>query len=176
MRRLARILLNAVTMLSLVLFVATVALWVRSYWRGDYIRFVRPGRPNAESFFAHLVLGQGGAGIQVGLLSPEWAGRVWPERWDWKIKDQAPIGYADDWSANRWGFSIEARDDFSVFRSRIVVFPLWLPTLLLALLPLARLVRLVRRRHKPGLCPDCGYDLRASKDRCPECGRPISSA
>ena len=59
-----------------------------------------------------------------------------------------------------------------VFKYQCVAVPLWLPTLMTLIPPLTVcrrwLVRLGRRRR--GLCPDCGYDLRATPDHCPECG------
>jgi hypothetical protein len=56
--------------------------------------------------------------------------------------------------------------------TRMLVFPHWFATTLLALLPASRFAHWLRtgRRRTQGHCPSCGYDLRATPDRCPECG------
>lgn len=56
-----------------------------------------------------------------------------------------------------------------------VLVPFWMLATVFAMLPAAHAAILVRRRRRrrraaDGRCVRCGYDLRASPERCPECG------
>ena len=56
-----------------------------------------------------------------------------------------------------------------------VIMPLWL-LLTLAAIPTAILWLRDRRTVEPGCCRQCGYDLRASKKTCPECGAAVAES
>jgi hypothetical protein len=83
------------------------------------------------------------------------AGRVWP--------------HLGGFGAGR----VTHRPADEIFGSAsILMFPAWLGVALLLPLPAWRLRAELRqrRRDRAGRCVRCEYDLRATPDRCPECG------
>lgn len=59
-----------------------------------------------------------------------------------------------------------------------IMVPAWFCIVVTGILPAHALRGYLRRRRlareRSGLCMYCGYDLRASKERCPECGAEFS--
>ena len=95
--------------------------------------------------------------------------------------DGLPMGF----SAGAMGFFVEDEKDFAIDASRhdlwvgkviYLSVPYWFAWLMW--LPLILYARRRWQQHQrlarvgQGLCVTCGYDLRATPDRCPECGTP----
>jgi len=83
------------------------------------------------------------------------------------------LGYpgAVPWGSPEWyyGYARELKLPFRILMRYTAIVPtLWLISFLLRL-------RRQRRRVLQQLCLNCGYDLRASSEQCPECGQPIPS-
>ena len=182
-----RRLFNFLAILSLLCCLATVALWVRSYWRADAYWQRKPGEM-ADQYFGIRVMP--GRVVFFSLRSPpdpsnqlkDWARHPpvqLPSYAYWADKDRP---FDSRWlKRSRFlGFGFSRYDntrDYASSGVEVVTlsnvwFPHWFPALLFAILPTIRLVKILRtrRRHRAGLCPTCGYDLRATPERCPECG------
>jgi hypothetical protein len=67
---------------------------------------------------------------------------------------------------------VSLRRSGSPFRTTVFAVPIWLLAAITLIAPLMWLERMRRQRlhRRKGLCRACGYDLRATPDRCPECG------
>ena len=167
-----RRLLNLLTAVSLLLCVAVCVLWVRSDSREDYFWWRAPSEHPAQ-----LVASRGRMVFHWGVVPlPN--------------TDGAPPGLLAHTTepAHRTGNFDVVPDDLDLsfagfgaaiqMKSGCLVLPCWFVAVVAALAPGWWSVRRdqCRLRRLGVLCAVCGYDLRATPDRCPECGGQVTAA
>jgi hypothetical protein len=178
-----RHLFNFLTALSLLLCVAVCVLWVRSYFITD--EFVRIRQRGLD----HRIESGGG---RLAWMEFDWRGidRSFleaPEFGAWHYLADDPATSLSSLLLNdpglraRWfsvaGFAVAGGvPSDPVEPSRAVAVPHWFVALVLAFGPGLEILHRLRRRTRLGLCPRCGYDMRATPDRCPECGAQPGAA
>jgi hypothetical protein len=184
MRRLLRILLNVATVLSLVLCMATAGLWMRSYTVAYEAQWCHSGEQSSKytiasadgklGFFEmtknwRTVLGQ-----SYFVSFPVDPGGFQNPRLHWTG--------AGTWHGFAWRVACHRDDSGNYVTSySALTIPHWFIVLTTAAIPATQLYRVVRRFHgkrSNGMrCRHCGYDCRATPNRCPECGTvPITKA
>jgi hypothetical protein len=171
------------------LLLLSIALWVRSYRSADAIHLQRSARDANEAGVwrtRHFgVLGTRGkvvlyrqtsqsVGAEDSPLRPLRVAHLQSLPTD--ILTALPRGAT---SSEGFGFAVVR--EISGPGSAAVVAPFWAVTVALAPFALlamrdARARTTRRRRGRLGLCPACGYDLRATPGRCPECGVDTAAA
>ena len=154
-----RWLFNILAVFSLLLLLATVGLWVRSHHL----------QPSPATYSDRWLYSHGYVALGHGQFTFVY--------YDNEHGTDRPFDYRDwhwlGFSLSRWqGINGWSRE----WQYTSVDLPVWAIIPVTIVLPLAALLAWWSRRRqrlRQGLCLKCGYDLRASKDRCPECGTPI---
>jgi hypothetical protein len=192
-----RRLFTLASMLSLLFCIATAALWARSYYVGYGAGRINDRAHESRRLMTFFGISVAWGGISIGReiedvpegADPDTMRRAangWSHwtyarphdalvfvDWNWRL-----LGFA--WSSyEHYGYDarVDPPASAGTDRSQVLVIPCWFSVLVSALVPLGWLARArrVRRGRRMNLCPACGYDLRASNERCPECGGAILS-
>ena len=191
-----RRLLSLLTALSLLLWVATCVLWVRSCWHRDSL-YRAEMSPEGLTWTSKSFRSSSGM-----LWADVWRGSYLDRSialYEWqtlhRLRKVAALRSGDSATVRpgAWTYSdvvprpaVTPEESFGIHYVRtrdqlapgVVHFlfhagvPHGLVAALAMILPAVRTWSWLRRRHRHrvGLCPKCGYDLRATPGRCPECG------
>jgi hypothetical protein len=179
MKSIARWLFLAAAAISMLLCIATIAVWARGGWIGGnrfkpIVRnwgYLTDGRLG----MVQVVVEHGAKPVFGPVLPKTQARSTW-------FSQQIAAGI--QWSAFNYGFAFEhgpsvAFKDFGgrsqgmiIGTRTLIALPYGAVIAMFAVLPMISLVRWGRRASQipAGICAKCGYDLRATPDRCPECG------
>ena len=189
-----RRLFTVVSALSLLLFVVVCVLWVAalvaSVFQGVGRDVGRWGQPyvawrDGERRGYAVLMTRGGVSLEARSLP--WAVPGWPARSVYnpspryavesvdrmlfhmaRIRERGWLGFEKGYWAATVGNGVLS----GPVRGDYLSVPVWFLLLASGVLPASWGVGAARRRRRArgGLCRRCGYDLRATPARCPECG------
>ena len=178
---------NIFTLISLLFLVAALTGHVRRYWKQDVIgRGAWINQHDARWISYGLV--SSGSGLcfysihstHFNLYDPTAIGGVSPNpplppRFYWVTHSPHRVSIKYGWT-----HAIVPTPTTIHIEGNFLRIPAWALTIPFAILPLLavrrRIIRfrshraLILRERNAGLCRTCNYDLRATPDRCPECG------
>jgi hypothetical protein len=157
---------------SLLICVGTAVLWARSYSTGDCLSWDDSYRHKCFELYS----GRGDFAIWAAddlFFDVPTEHRVFVRKDDPEFLDIAQAFEAHSYAVHSIGCVSFVRfsEGSAGIRYSIIIVPCWFVVALFAILPGGYLWRrYLHPQIATGHCPTCGYDLRASPDRCPECG------
>lgn len=196
------IILGIFAALSCALGILSATMWIRSHYNSDRVSVVSAELEGNIRINQRWLLVSAGGGLNLHLTEfhrPS-QGYLGPMFWQipavgersWAIDNSGgpPVRYpmlghraGKPWAAIGFEFltqelhygTLTLPDDSWLWSLTV---PYWFIQLIMtapSVLLIRQWCRLNRRlcQVASDICSNCSYDLRASKDRCPECGRPI---
>ena len=155
-------------------------LWVSNAFRDFFVAYAFPRDPRGN--FVQLTLASTSG--RIAFWKDDCPAKSYPEAFGWTHGIDQPTTYDWPWlfgSARSAGYGLVTQRSFGLFglywqralytgamTEQTVAIPD--PLLLIAFLALSARCLLHHRRRQSGRCRVCGYDLRATPNRCPECG------
>jgi hypothetical protein len=178
MAHLRRWLFSGIAALSLLMLVATVIVWIRSEFVYDTFWEVSHDPKTGNLVSPMVVWDDGRLLLTIRIThfkNPRGLDRPWTHP---SVSSYVnyPHGPQKNGMSNvRWLWFYRG-DQWTTDGPRIseyrLIVRIWIIAALLSVAPVVFvwLVKRGRMRRTQGFCQQCGYDLRTTPDRCPECG------
>jgi len=167
---------------------------MHSYPRLDW-EFQNPSPSSRKLTISTVGMAQAGrtidTGVSIGIYEPLNPPMIGPDRqtpqgaaWYSRIRGQDRVMNFGGLQFAHWSWIVTFGDPSGRQlapqfrgRERLIVIPYWLISCITLILPIRAAIQLMKaakarrlRRMNITLCENCGYDLRATTERCPECG------